>query len=376
MRWLRKFGVTETILAASIVAALVLFFVLGAMSGADGNLGAWVNYYGHSLAGSFSGFFYGVMLFVCLAAMALVIWSLGGGFLAIIFPKWRIWRAVRGGRPGDGKNIADNTPRDIFIMALKRSREMLLILPAILFVTIAALAMGEANRFALARLKDGMVIGYEHALFGNYVFAALGAVQYPHWLIASIIFSFENMALGLIIASVILSYIARDRFRELLVAFCVGILVMIPIWLMIPALSPQDRFIDNVYALPMPSQIAIAVANYHPQPEIVAFLQSIRNGKADLPAMPTSTFPSAHVFWATLAGYYLFRAKTWRRWLGWIALPFLLASTFGTVLLAQHYFIDVPAGLAVAAFAIWLAHDITSSASHGTHDAPHEAVYR
>jgi len=374
----------EIILLASIVAALVLFFAFGVAVGSaggftGGSMMAWAHYYGNLLGGSFVGFIYWTILFVCLVAIMLVIWSLGGAFLEIIFPKWGIWR-----RGGDTKSDTKNDgskpgrrkkmdPRDFFLAAARRSREMLLVIPAILFITIVALAMGEANAFAVARLQDAMVIGWEHALFGVYVFAALGggAIHYPHWLITFIIFSFENMALILIGAGIVLSFVAREQFRKLLVAFCIGILAMVPIWLAVPVLSPQDRYIDNIYQLPISppasASLAAAVADYHPQPEIAAFLQTIRTGKAGLPALPTSTFPSAHVFWAALAGWYLFQAdanarkqgrKTWRRWLGWVALPFLLASTFGTVLLAQHYFMDVPVALVIAAGAIWLASSV------------------
>ena len=212
--------------------------------------------------------------------------------------------------------------------------------------------------FAPARLHDALVIGWEHAIFGTYVFAALGNFHYWNWLLACIIFCFNNMAIALIVAGIILSYISLKYFHELLIAFCLGILMMVPIWLLLPVLSPQDRFIDNIYHLPDPSGIATVVANYHPQPQLEAFLKFVRSGKTDLPALPTSTIPSAHIFWAMLAGYYLFRAK---RWLGWIVLPFLIASSFGTILLAQHYFLDVPAGLAIAALAIWLARDVEES---------------
>jgi hypothetical protein len=346
---MKSIRTAEIIIAASIAAASFLFLVLGFAGGfAGGSTSAWISYYGHTLTGSLSSFLYVTILFLCLVMILLVVWSLGGGFLEIFFPKLRGVKRVLGGK----------TPLDIFIMAAKRSREMLLVIPAIFFITIVALAMGDANMFAPVRLQDVRVIGWEHAIFGNYVFAALGAVHYPHWLIVFIIFSFENMALFLIGAGILLAYVARKRFRELLVAFCIGIFAMVPLWLMLPVLSPQDRFIDNVYQLPMPPQIAAAVANYHPQQEIIDFLQKIRTGKVGLPALPTSTIPSAHIFWATLAGYYLFRAKKPWNIAGWITLPFLLASSFGTVLLAQHYFTDIPAGLAVAVLAIWLAHEI------------------
>jgi hypothetical protein len=361
---MKKRRKAEIVIGASIVAVVIIFLVLGfggasaassglavsarAGSGITAQLAAgaaiWAAYYGNALAGSLKGFLYGAIILISMIAIMLVIWSLGGGFLAMAMPE-RFSAFGTGGK-------AD--PRRLFVRAVRHSRDVLLVIPAILFIALAGIAMGQANAFARDRLADVAVIGWEHAMFGTYVFAALGAVHYPHWLIAFIIWSFDNMAFFLIGIAVLISYIAVNRFRELLVAFCIGILAMIPIWLLVPALSPQDRFINNVYRLPVPPGIAAAVASYHPQPEIANFLQSIRNDKAGLPALPTSTMPSAHIFWASLAGYYLFRA---RRWLGWIALPILIASSFGTVLLAQHYFIDVPLGMIIAALAIWLAHE-------------------
>lgn len=334
---------TEIILLASIAVGLALFFAIGFFGGfaggfANNNFSAWLSYYGTAFAGSLASFFYGAILFLCGVAVALVIWTLAKSFLT---------------------HAAD--PRKIFLAALRQSRDVWLIIPAILYITVVALAMGEANEFARAHLVDGMVIGWEHMLFGAYFFAALGAIHYPHWLIEFIIFSFSNMGLTLVIAGILLAYLAPRRFHELVTAFCVGILLMVPIWLLVPVLSPQDRYIDNVYHFAPatePPSLAAAVAGYHPQTEVANFLAEVRTEKANLPALPTSTMPSAHVFWAVLAGYYLFRLRTRERWIAWIVLPFLIASTFGTVLLAQHYFMDIPVAMAIAAIAIWLAHTI------------------
>lgn len=333
-------------MAASCIVAIVLLFTIGAaggLAGAGTNWIAWIRYYSRTLSGSLAGFLYDTVLFFCLTIIMLVIWSLGKSFLAIIFPSLR------------GDNNKEDDPRKAFLAAALRSRDVWLIIPAILFITLAALVMGEANMMAPPRLQDQAVISIEHALFGNYVFAALGAIHYPHPLIVFIIWSFGNMALILIGAGIIIAYLAPSRFRELIVAFSIGILLMIPLWIMVPVLSPQDRYIDNRYNLPMSSSLVFAVKNYHPQVEIADFLSSVRTDKQGLPALPTSTFPSAHVFWASIAAYYLFKTK---KWLGWISLPLLLASTFGTVLLAQHYFLDVPAGMAIAALAIWAAHRV------------------
>jgi hypothetical protein len=335
----------EIVLGASFAVVTLLFLVLGAVSGfANGSWSAWFVYYGHTLAGSFGQFLSSGAIFSCLALILLVIWSLGGSFLKLIFPKLIRRKSL-------------NDPYHSFINGIKRSRELWLILGAILFITMAGLVMGEASRFALPRLKDIDVISLEPFMFGNYVFAALGAIHYPHWLIEFIIISFDNMGLILVAVGVFTFYLAPRIFRELIIAFCIGILAMIPLWLVVPALSPQDRFIDNMYGLHEPNQIALAVARYNPQPEIQQFLLDVREEKTNLLALPTSTMPSAHVFWAVLAGYYIFRVKRPWKIIGWIALPFLAASTLGTILLAQHYFLDIPAGIAIAALAIWFAHN-------------------
>jgi hypothetical protein len=337
---------SEIILGVSSAVMIGLFLLLGTVSGfSNGGWSAWFDYYGHTLAGSFGQFFYSVTLFFCLALILFIIWSLGGSFLRLIFPKLR------------GRKGVDD-PYHSFINAMKRSREIWLILGAIFFVTMAGLVMGEASRFAIVRLKDIDLIGLERFLFGNYVFALLGAINYPHWLIEFIIISFDNMGLILVAVGIFTFYLAPKHFRELIIAFCMGILMMIPLWLLFPALSPQDRFIDNIYGLHEPNQIALAVARYNPQSEIKQFLLDVRRGKAGLVALPTSTMPSAHVFWAVLAGYYLFRVKRPWRIIGWIASPFLAASTLGTILLAQHYFLDIPAGIVIAGLAIWFANGV------------------
>ena len=104
------------------------------------------------------------------------------------------------------------------------------------------------------------------------------------------------------------------------------------------------------------------VAGYHPQEEVEQFLKNVRIQKTGLTDLPTSTIPSAHIFWLGVAGYYFFKSK---KWLGWITLPFLAASAAGTVFLAQHYFPDIIASLAVIALAVFFTEQIIGRASRG-----------
>jgi len=70
----------------------------------------------------------------------------------------------------------------------------------------------------------------------------------------------------------------------------------------------------------------------------------MRRAKAGLAEMPTTTFPSSHAAWAIIAMIFAFEGSLLA---GTLFTPFLLLSAFGTFYLAQHYFIDAPAGIIV-----------------------------
>ena len=120
-------------------------------------------------------------------------------------------------------------------------------------------------------------------------------------------------------------------------------------WVLFPVMSPHDRFIDNVYDLPVSGSIERHLEAYDPPEEVSSFLERTRASKNGLSVWPTSTLPSAHVAWAIFLVYYAWRVS---RWWGLLAAPIALLSTLGTVLLAQHYFVDIPAGMAAAILAI------------------------
>ena len=243
---------------------------------------------------------------------------------------------------GTLKNVLYNSGRKI-------GEAFCVVVPAFFLIFLTSFVLDGINAVDRFRLTDISFLNIDHALLGGYAFMVFGSVPYPTFFIQFIIFSFENLVGGLILAAFLLAYINMHVLREMIAAFCFCVLLMVPFWVAFPALSPQDRFVDNVYHLSIPSQIAAAISTYHPNEQIAAFLAGVRVNKNSLADMPTSTMPSAHAAWAVIIGYYLFRGK---KWLGWVALPFLLASTAGTVILAQHYFLDIWAGILVAAFAI------------------------
>lgn len=230
--------------------------------------------------------------------------------------------------------------------------------PSIFFITIMSFALDSLNSINKTKLMDVALVNGERSILGTYGFMVFAGAHYPILFAKFIILSFENMSGMLLAGALVIAYINVRVLRELSAAFCFGMLLMVPIWFLFPALSPQDRFLTNAYHLPIAAPIAAIEANFHPVAPIADFLTTVEVGKSTLVDRPTSTLPSAHAAWAVFTGYYLFMAqgdKPWkRRWIGWIVLPFLIASTLGTVILAQHYLFDPIIGTAIAAGAIYV----------------------
>ena len=71
---------------------------------------------------------------------------------------------------------------------------------------------------------------------------------------------------------------------------------------------------------------------------------------------PARAFPSLHCFYSWFAYRYSREAEPQkRRWLVWLQLAFSLAVFATTVLIKQHYFIDVIGGIAVGELALFFA---------------------
>ena len=233
-------------------------------------------------------------------------------------------------------------------------RELIVIgIPFAVAFSSLSMALGPLNVFNANRLRDELLFKWDVLLTGTFPPLALSSLRYPAWFVSAVEFSFYHLVPVLTIFSAYL-FVARSRlFREAAGAFFLGLIMLYVGWLAFPVLSPHDRFIDNVYDLPTVEAVQPYLEEYQPQEEIVSFLRGMRESKEGLSVLPTSTFPSAHVAWATLLVYYAWRLQ---RWLGLIAFPFAATSSLGTFFFAQHYFVDLPAGILVSVFSIWVVH--------------------
>lgn len=281
------------------------------------------------------------------------VWSIV--FLIVLFfvriTVWWLNAATKGLDPAVvfSRENAKHAFRDF----LEFLRNLLLIgIPSILALYALTLALGELNVFNTSRLRDEFIFQLDVFLTQTFPSLSLTSFQYSGWFVEATRVSFDNIVAAFALLGAYLFQAKHKLFREAGGAFFLGLMIMFIGWTLLPVLSPHDRFIDNVYNLEISSQAQGYVNNYHPQEEIVSFLQKMRESKEGLSVMPTSAIPSAHVAWAVLLVYYSWRAH---RFLVLVALPIAVLSTFGTVLFAQHYFIDMPTGIATGVLSIVIA---------------------
>ena len=282
-----------------------------------------------------------LILLVAVYIRFVVFW-IGAGFKgldpAALFSRGRVLRSVRA-----------------FVKFLK---DALFVGVPFLFAFYAfGSVLGQLNLFNAARLQDEALAQWDFFLTHTFPALSFASVHYPGWFVKAVDVSFLYLPSVLAVFGAYLFQARQKLFREAAGAFFLSAVLMFALWIVFPVMSPHDRFIDNVRRLPIPASVQSYVDAYHPQEEIVSFLQRMREDKQGLSIFPTSTFPSAHVAWAVFLVYYSWRV---RRWLILVSLPFAILSSLGTVLFAQHYFVDIPAGIGVAFLSIAVARHVAS----------------
>ncbi len=262
---------------------------------------------------------------------------------------------IKGAVKGDRGLQADSTER--VNSKYSRLRQGLinlvkLVIPVSLNLILFSYIVGHINFINRNRLIDTTLASVDHWLTGAYLFVSLQNLKLPLWFVKGVILSFANLPLFMVFCAAVAYLKDKLVFSKYAVAFFTSIVLMVPIWLSVPVMSPQDRFIDNVYNLADPPRISSALNHYEPMHPVKSFLKQMRLSKVGLVDMPTTTFPSSHAAWATLVLIYLFEASSIA---GILMAPFLILSTFGTFYLAQHYFVDAPTGIIIGLLSVLIS---------------------
>jgi membrane-associated phospholipid phosphatase len=132
-------------------------------------------------------------------------------------------------------------------------------------------------------------------------------------------------------------------FRRLVLASIVAFCVSIPFWVLIPAVSPDEMFYQNILKYNSIPEYSIHVSANSP---LNAYLDKTNGmwSNASRNFFAVTTFPSMHVAWAFIVSAVAFK---WKRWSAVILGPWLFLVIISTVTTLQHYVVDAFLGLVV-----------------------------
>ncbi|MCE5252532.1 phosphatase PAP2 family protein [bacterium] len=133
-------------------------------------------------------------------------------------------------------------------------------------------------------------------------------------------------------------YISRDfhRFRNVMVSVTFGFYLGYIGYILLPTVGPR-YYMADLFTLSVKGTTMMSDKVY----EMLNALESTRR----------DCFPSLHTAISVIVTVYAYR---YRRWLFWFMAPVCTGIVCATIYLRYHYVIDVIAGLAHAAFCVWL----------------------
>ena len=204
--------------------------------------------------------------------------------------------------------------------------------------------------------NSAILMELDQALFGSYVPFWVQAIGSPVRGVISllsplIIEVYQNLVLATSLVFTVALIRSQHLFREVFLAFILSILVCLPFWYLVPALTPLDAYWKGRVSAPYYSETSVAMANYQPSSALAAVIGERALMPQPVPLVVT-TFPSLHVALSVVV--LIYGALLWLPLL-WVLVPYFLLNAIATVVLLQHYAVDVPAGILVGLVAVGLA---------------------
>ncbi len=188
----------------------------------------------------------------------------------------------------------------------------------------------------------------DEVLFGTYPMYVIQSLGWVPILSSLIIYAYlgTSFFIGGMFIVLLFSDIALMR-RFFIVTAC-AFLLAFPLWYLVPALTPNEMYRHNIFELPIPDDIARAI-RLHPSSGVVEkHTQGIEGIWMDPQKKTTAvtTMPSMHMVWGievALFGYLWLRRRYAVVWA-----IYVICNTLGTMLLLQHYAVDLIAGALIA----------------------------
>ncbi len=223
---------------------------------------------------------------------------------------------------------------------------------AVVFFSLLTLLLGFFSVYLQESLIDDQLMRVDKSLFSSYPFFwSYDWIPFFKYLSPLIVYSY-NLLGTMMGVSWIIFYLTKKReiFSKYIVAMVLSSIIGLILWFIFPALTPQDRYLDNIYGLEINPSIQALIKDYNPDKYVLDFQEEIRLEPDEVGGV--STMPSMHVTWSMIIIYYLFKLK---RKTVFITLPWFFLSTWGTFYLAEHYFVDILAALPIIVVVIWLS---------------------
>ena len=195
----------------------------------------------------------------------------------------------------------------------------------------------------------------DHALFGGYPVYALQFLGHIPLITPLIVYAYLYTPLFLGIIFLMLLFFRVRLFRHFFLTTTFAFFLCFPLWYMFPALTPNEMYRYNLFALTIPSDIKSEALAHPAGPLVETMMTNIETIwiDPDRTTIAVSTMPSMHVIWGievALFGYLLIR-----RYALFFAL-YCCLNILGTMLLLQHYAIDVIVGALVGAVSLLFAY--------------------
>ena len=227
---------------------------------------------------------------------------------------------------GGGRSLLADTGRQIVTIF----RDWL---PFLLFILFYEAFRSRLWMMVLGGDLDAELLAWDRRLFGETPAVWMDRLVSPTLTNLMTLAYFLHLILPPVVAFV---WYRRSRrgFREFLLAVLLSGLLGSIGYMIVPAVGPAIAY-PELFSTPL-----------------VGLLHEPITAVMDAARAPRDVFPSLHVGLSTIVLWY--GAKLGRRWL-WVLLLPVVGNWVSTIYLRYHYLVDVFAGWAVAALAIWLA---------------------
>jgi membrane-associated phospholipid phosphatase len=173
-----------------------------------------------------------------------------------------------------------------------------------------------------------------------------------------IIFSYVNVS---IIFSLVIFLVSDDKnsIRKIISSFFISIIISLPMWTMIPAVSPDSLYFAKIFNN-QNTETNFSIVNTNDNfKNTINFLRNIWVSE-DNSFYSVSSFPSIHTAMGIISIYVLLNSRK-RRILVWFLSLIMFFEIIGTFYLLQHYFLDTIMGIIVAILALKISEKIIIS---------------